>query len=90
MKHINELTIFDYEQCIDSASNALNSIPEIIEFIEKVEEIAKLFYNGSFVSTNFITYLSYYLRRNTIDNTTQQLETFGAQVLSNINLKLNE
>lgn len=90
MKHINELTIFDYEQCIDSASNALNSMPEIIEFIEKVEEIAKLFYNGSFVSTNFITYLSYYLRRNTIDNTTQQLETFGAQVLSNINLKLNE
>jgi hypothetical protein len=90
MKNINDLTGVDFEECVDPVTDQLTNIPQIAVLVEKVEEIAKLFYNGSFVSTNFITYLSYYLRRNTIDNTMQQLETFGAQVLSNINLKLNE
>ena len=90
MRNINDLTQIDYEECIDPASDQLTVIPNIVEVVSKVEELAKLFYNGSFVSANFISYLSYYMKRKTLDNTTQQLESFGAQVLSNINLKLNE
>lgn len=90
MKTIEELTGVDFEECVDPVTDELTNIPQIAMLIGKVEELAKLFYNGTFVSADFITYLSFYIKRNTIDNTTQQLENFGAQVLSNINLKLNE
>lgn len=90
MKTINDLTGVDFEECVDPVTDELTNAPQIAMLVEKVEELAKLFYNGTFVSANFVTYLSYYIKRNTVDNTTQQLETFGAQVLSNINLKLNE
>lgn len=90
MKHINELTIFDYEQCIDSTSEALDSMPEIIEFIDKLDQLCKMHYNSNFVSATFITDLTGFILSKTQENTPQQLESFGAQVLSNINLKLNE
>lgn len=90
MKTINDLTGVDFEECVDPVTDELTNAPQIAMLVGKVEELAKLFYNGTFVSANFVTYLSYYIKRNTVDNTTQQLETFGAQVLSNINLKLNE
>ncbi len=90
MRNINDLTRIDYEECIDPASDQLTVIPNIVEVVSKVEELAKLLYNGTFVSADFISYLSFFMKRKTLDNTTQQLESFGAQVLLNINLKLNE
>lgn len=90
MKHINELTLLDYEHCVDSAEDSLVFMPEIIEFLDTVDQLSKMHYNSNFVSATFITDLIQFIVLKTQENTPQQLETFGAQVLSNINLKLNE
>lgn len=90
MKNINELTGIDYEECVDPASDQITRIPQIAELVEKVEEIAKLYYNGSFVSADFISALNVYMQTKVSEATPQELENFGSEVLSNINLKLNE
>ena len=90
MKNINELTNDDFEECVDPVTIQLTSHPQIIELIDKVDELAKIYYNGNFVSADFVSALGIYISSKTDNNTTQQLESFGAEVLSNINLKLNE
>lgn len=90
MRNINDLTGVDFEECVDPVTDQLSSTPQIVQLIHKVEELSKMYYNGSFVSADFISALGSYMIAETSDNTTQQLESFGAEILSNINVKLNE
>lgn len=80
MKTIEELTIKDFEDCIDSLPDA---IPIPIDFlIEKVEQFAKLRYNGESISTDFIQDLNNLIRTDSTE--------LGTAILNNINGKLHE